>query len=157
MSLIAYDNATLLIPDETDAKNVVTKFRVLWLSNCKVESTRDYTLDDVGIKDTNDSRLYYMFNCSTVTDPYFSGYPNNSINNKLKYINYKDYIRLSKYERGMYWTINNVNCYFIRGIRHINEVNNINNIKSEYEVFFVKSIKECYKRGQLHHIEVVGV
>lgn len=146
MSLVADDAITLFIPDKTDAKNIPTSYRKVYITGCRVESIKSSELTDLGLDDTKGITVYYIFKYGRAIS-----------NNVLDYIEWKTYRDLTDEEKLKYWTVNDINCLVIRGKHSINMGDTYQDIQKKTDVYTIRSINEQRIKGKIHHIEMVGV
>ena len=148
MNHIANEELTLLIPVETDEKDVVTKYRVVYLINSKMESINSAELSDIGLTDTKGVEVYFIFKYSEALD---------NDNNKLIYVNWKQYESLNDVNKLKHFSINDKNCLIVRNRISIDPTDTKKSISKLYDTYTIRSIEELYKNNKIHHLELIGV
>lgn len=148
MNHIANEELTLLIPVKTDEKDVVTKYRVVYLINSKIEAINSAELSDIGLNDTKGVEVYFIFKYSEALD---------TDNNKLIYINWKQYESLNDVDKLKHFSINDKNCLIVRNRISIDPTDTKKSISKLYDTYTIRSIEELYKNNKIHHLELIGV
>ena len=148
MNNIANETLTLLIPVETDEKDVVTKYRVVYLVNSKMEAINSAELSDIGLDDTKGVEIYFIFKYSKALD---------TDSNKLIYVNWKQYESLDDVNKLKHFSINDKNCLIVRNRISIDSTDTKKSISKLYDTYTIRSIEELYKNNKIHHLELVGV
>lgn len=148
LSLIAAETVTLMIPVATDEKDVVTEYRIIFLHNCRMESIPSSEMGEMGLTDTSGVSLYFIFKYGRALD---------ENNNRLSYLGWKQYNKLSDEDKQKYWSINDVNCLIIRGEAIVSPDDSISKLADSYNVYTIRNIGEQYRGSKLHHLEIVGV
>ena len=148
MNNIANETLTLLIPVETDEKDVVTKYRVVYLVNSKMEAINSAELSDIGLDDTKGVEIYFIFKYSKALDTDI---------NKLIYVNWKQYESLDDVNKLKHFSINDKNCLIVRNRISIDSTDTKKSISKLYDTYTIRSIEELYKNNKIHHLELVGV
>lgn len=148
MNHIANEELTLLIPVETDEKDVVTKYRVVYLINSKMEAINSAELSDIGLDDTKGVEVYFIFKYSKALD---------TDNNKLIYVNWKHYDSLDDVNKLKHFSINDKNCLIVRNRISIDSTDTKKSISKLYDTYTIRSIEELYKNNKIHHLELIGV
>lgn len=145
---IANEDLTLLIPVEVDEKDVVTKYRVVYLINSKMEAINSAELSDIGLDDTKGVEVYFIFKYSKALD---------TDNNKLTYINWKQYESLDDVNKLRHFSLNDKNCLIVRNRISIDSTDTKKSISKLYDTYTIRSIEELYKNNKIHHLEMIGV
>jgi hypothetical protein len=148
MSLVVNQKVTLLLPEEQDAKGVVSKYRAIYLTGCRVEPATSKELSDLGLTDTSGVTLYHIFKYGKATD---------INNNRLNYISWPQYEQLDESGRLEYWSVNDSNCCVIEGFIDTENKNSFKDFSSIYRLYIIRSVRPLYGGNGLHHLEITGV
>jgi hypothetical protein len=137
MGRVNNQNITLLIPTETDAKNVGSEFKKVYLRSVRFQGLNSAELADLGLTCNNGVKLYFLLNKSLAVS---------EENESLTYKSWDDYVNSDDTEE--YWSIGN-GCKVLNGL-----VEDIDDTV-EYK-FTIREVKELRNKS-LHHLEIVGV